>query len=283
MVDDEAKIIIGTSPVAADRRHAYLLFERSDGSQLVVRAGPDARTEGSQIGNLAESTLLGSKNFGDIRVDIAPYHAPYDAVYQQQTDGTVRPIPVGMEQYDDPTLLRDEKGAPTRGRMMAPDWPQSGETHERRVVWSGTDAELDDKLKSVMMVGQQINDAKLEYSPLNNNSNGVASALLEVAHIAPVLPLDKDGKPVNAPNFGGNLYQNIGIMSMRSGYSFDGKQWKDSDGRAIKPPHAGQPVELININEKDNARTGGFNEKGDIHIDDSSAREGLHNPRCRAR
>lgn len=41
--DGQAKIIVGASVVAGDRRHLYLLFERIDGSQIVVRGGPDTR------------------------------------------------------------------------------------------------------------------------------------------------------------------------------------------------------------------------------------------------
>lgn len=41
MPDGNAKIIVGASPVAAGRRNTYLQFEHSDGSQQVVRGGPD--------------------------------------------------------------------------------------------------------------------------------------------------------------------------------------------------------------------------------------------------
>ena len=56
-MDEEknARIIVGASEVAGDRRHLYLPFERSDGSRIVVRGGPDARSEGNDLANLAES------------------------------------------------------------------------------------------------------------------------------------------------------------------------------------------------------------------------------------
>lgn len=41
--DGKAHIIVGASPVAADRRHAYVLFQNSQGETIVVRGGPDAR------------------------------------------------------------------------------------------------------------------------------------------------------------------------------------------------------------------------------------------------
>jgi hypothetical protein len=80
-MDEEksARIIVGASEVAGDRRHLYLLFERSDGSRIVVRGGPDARSEGNDLANLAESTLLGSEKFGHLVVDAAPYVPPYEA------------------------------------------------------------------------------------------------------------------------------------------------------------------------------------------------------------
>lgn len=120
------------------------------------------------------------------------------------------------------------------------------------VVWQGTDRELEKKLNSVLTSGQQINDAKLEYSPLYNNSNGVASTLLKSADVAPSLPLNKDGKRVDAPNFGENLYQDVGLASNRSGYWFDGKQWYGSDDRKIKPPQFGEPTILLDPNDKTN-------------------------------
>lgn len=123
MPGDEAKIIVGTSPVAADRRHAYLLFERSDGSQIVVRGGPDARTEGNDLANFAESTLLGSDNFGNIRVDAAPYLPPYNAAYQKQADGSIRPIPADQAKPNDPALFRDAQGNVVVQQEVAPDWP----------------------------------------------------------------------------------------------------------------------------------------------------------------
>ncbi|MFC3278630.1 hypothetical protein ACFOHQ_16200 [Xanthomonas fragariae] len=80
--------------------------------------------------------------------------------------------------------------------------------------------------------------------------------LLKAAHINPSLPLDKDGKQVDAPDFGENLYQDVGLASNRSGYSFDGKQWRDDDDRKIKPPHSGKPVVPIDPNEKGISRSG---------------------------
>lgn len=258
MPSDEAKIIVGTSPVAADRRHAYLLFERSDGSQVVVRGGPDARAAGSDLANLAESTLLGSDKFGHIRVDAAPYVPPYIAAYQQQEDGSVRPVPLDQASPNDPALFRDEKGNVVVQQEVAPDWPLPGEKHERVVVWQGTDHELETKLSSALTAGQQINDAKLEYSPLRNNSNGVASTLLKAADVAPSLPLGTDAREVDAPNFGENLYQDIGLASNRSGYWFDGKHWYDRDDRKIIPPQSGEPPVPLDPNDERNSRSGSF-------------------------
>ncbi len=271
MPGDEAKIIVGTSPVAADRRHAYLIFQRSDGSQMVVRGGPDARTEGNDLTNLVESTLLGSNKFGNIRVDAAPYVPPYDAVYQRQPDGSIRPIPVDQAKPDDPALFRDAQGNVVVQREVAPDWPLHGEKHEHLVVWQGTDQELERKLHSALAAGKQINDAKLEYSPLYNNSNGVASTLLKAADVTPSLPLGKDGKKVDAPDFGENLYQDVGLASSRSGYWFDGKQWYDADDRKIKPPQSGEPTVPLDPNDKKKSQS------GSLHSSlDHPQREGQH-------
>ncbi|WP_237561520.1 hypothetical protein [Frateuria defendens] len=258
MAEEQAKIIVGASPVGIDQRHAYLLFERSDGSQIVVRGGPDARAEGNDLANFAESTLLGSDKFGNIRVDADPYIPPYAAVFQKQADGSVRPLPVEQANPNDPALARDPQGQIVVQEKVAYDWPLPSEKHERVVVWQGTDQELEKKLNSALTAGQQINDAKLEYSPLYNNSNGVASTLLKSADVAPSLPLGKDGEKVDAPNFGENLYQDVGLASNRSGYWFDGKQWYDSDDRKIKPPQSGEPTVPLDPNDKNKSRSGSF-------------------------
>lgn len=256
MSDDRAKIILGASPVGIDQRHTYLLFERSDGTQTVLRGGPSQRAEGSDLANLAESTLLGSENFGKIRFDTAPYASvSYDAAYRLQPDGSYRPIPAMQANQNDPTI-RKIQGKVDVQNEPTPDWPLPGEKHERAVVWQGTDQELEKKLNSALTAGRQINDAKLEYSPLYNNSNGVAT-LLKAADVTPALPLDKEGQQVDARNFGEDLYQHVGLASNRSGYSFDGKQWRDDDDRKIKPPHSGEPVVPLDP-EKEKSRSGSF-------------------------
>ncbi|MDO5691428.1 MAG: hypothetical protein Q4G70_02970 [Pseudomonadota bacterium] len=254
MSGDSAKIIVGASPVDGNQRHTYLLFERSDGSQIVVRGGPDARSEGNDIANFAQSTLFGSEKFGNIRVDAAPYMPPYHAVYQRQADGSVLPMPVDQVNADDPALIRDKNGKALVLLQESPDWPREGENHERLIVWQGSDQELDRRLGLTLTAGQQINDAQLEYSPLYNNSNGVVSTLLKAADIAPSLPLDSSGKKVSAPNFGENLHQSIGVISYRSGYWFDGKQWYDSDDRKIQPPQSEEPVVPLDPNDRGKSR-----------------------------
>lgn len=243
--DGRAHIIVGASPVAADRRHTYVLFQTSQGETIVVRGGPDARTQGNDLANFAGSTVLGQDNFGHIVVDAAKYEAPHEAFFTRGADGRIAPLDARRVDANDPRLIRDARGQPIREMMVAPDWPQPGERHERTVAWSGTDAELERKLQAALRAGDQINAAKLEYSPLYNNSNGVASTLLTAAGVTPVLPRDADGQPVKAPNFGETLYQDVGAASVRSGYSFDGRQWRDADGREIKPPVSGQPVQPL--------------------------------------
>ncbi len=269
MPDDQAAIIVGTSPVAADRRHTYALFLRSDGSAIVVRGGPDARAEGNDLANLAGSTLLGSDNFGHIRVDAAPYIPPYTAVYQRQPDGSIRPLPAIQADPDDPSLIRNADGTPIERQEVAPDWPLAGENHERVVVWKGTDQELESKLRSAIAAGQQINDAKLEYSPLYNNSNGVTGLLLKASDVRPMLPSGSDGKKVDAPIFGESLFQDAGLASSRSGYSFDGKQWWDGEGRKIKPPTSGEPNVLLDPAERDEVRSGSFDSSYNAQLDEA--------------
>lgn len=153
MPDGNASIIVGTSPVAADRRHAYVLFECSDGRQFVVRGGPDSSVDGSAIGNLAGSTLLGSDNYGKIRVDVAPYEPPYEAVYQKQAYGSLHPIPRQSADLDDRRLIKGPDGKPLVRMEIAPDWPVHNEKHERRTVWQGTDAQLEKKLQAALNAG----------------------------------------------------------------------------------------------------------------------------------
>lgn len=240
--DGQAKIIVGASRVAGDRRHLYLLFERTDGSQIVVRGGPDTRTEGNEIGNLLGSTVLGSENYGHIVVDTAPYVAPYEVALQRQADGSFAAIRLDQADPNDRSLVRDPRGDLIRRTIVAPDWPALGETHERTVAWTGSDTELEIKLEAALKAGIQINSAQLEYSPIYNNSNGVISNLMDAAEVSKLLPKDKNGKTVLAPNFGEDLHEHIGIGSNRSGNRFDGTQWYDNDGRKIHPPSSGQPV-----------------------------------------
>jgi hypothetical protein len=66
--------------------------------------------------------------------------------------------------------------------------------------------------------------------------------LLKASGVQPVLPKNAQGETVNAPDFGEDLYQDVGAASVRSGYRFDGKQWFDADDRRIVPPTSGQPL-----------------------------------------
>ncbi|MBK0013378.1 hypothetical protein [Stenotrophomonas sp. S41] len=256
MPDGNAKIIVGASPVAAGRRHTYLLFEHSDGSQQVVRGGPDTQPEGNALSNLAGSTLLGSDNYGHIQVDAAPYEPPQQFVSQRQADGSHARVPLDQARLDDPALQRNAEGKVMVGEQRSPDWPLPGETHERQVVWQGSDQELEKKLAAAKAAGQQINDAQMEYSPLYNNSNGVTSTLMKAADITPSLPKDKDGKTVDAPDFGENLHQDVGLGSHRSGYWFDGKQWYDGDDRRIQPPRDGEKTVPLDPDAKSHSGSG---------------------------
>jgi hypothetical protein len=254
----QASIIVGASEVAGDRRHLYLLFQKADGEQIVVRGGPDARTEGNDLANLAGSTILGSENFGHINVMVAPYVAPYEAFLQRQQDGSVVPVPVDQANQNDTALLRDARGELDKRVVTAPDWPAPGEHHERAVAWTGTDKELDEKLAAVLKAGDQINRAQLEYSPLYNNSNGVASTLMKAAGVQPVLPKDAKGEAVKAPNFGEDLYQDVGLGSYRSGYRFNGSQWLDADDQRIAPPTSGEPVKRLDPDAPSRGSSDGF-------------------------
>ncbi|EGD07205.1 XVIPCD domain-containing protein [Xanthomonas vesicatoria] len=238
----KATIWVGASEVAGDRRHLYLLFQKFDGSQTVVRGGPDTRAEGNDLANFAESTVLGSEKFGHIIVQAAPYVAPYEVGYRLKQDGNYERVPLNQLDPSDPGIARDVRGDVVKETITAPDWPAPGERHERIVAWSGSDQELAAKLESAVKAGEQINHAQLEYSPLYNNSNGVVSNLLKASGVQPVLPKNAQGETVNAPDFGEDLYQDVGAASVRSGYRFDGKQWFDADDRRIAPPTSGQPL-----------------------------------------
>ncbi|WP_228734770.1 hypothetical protein [Xanthomonas euvesicatoria] len=153
----KATILVGASEVAGDRRHLYLLFQKSDGSQTVVRGGPDTRAEGNDLANFAESTVLGSEKFGHIRVETAPYIAPYEIGYRLKQDGNYEPVPLNQLDPSEPALARDTKGNIVKATVTAPDWPAPGERHERIVAWSGSDQELSTKLESALKAGDQIN------------------------------------------------------------------------------------------------------------------------------
>ncbi|MBL9197582.1 hypothetical protein VB151_00580 [Xanthomonas fragariae] len=153
MPEEQAKIIVGASPVGIDQRHTYLLFERSDGSQTVLRGGPSLRAEGNDLANFAGSTLLGSDTFGSIHFDTAPYVPSYKAAYQLQPDGSDRPIPVEKADPNDPAIRKDAQGKIDVQDAIPPDWPLPGEKHERAVVWKGTDQELEKKLSSALTAG----------------------------------------------------------------------------------------------------------------------------------
>jgi len=157
---------------------------------------------------------------------------------------------------DDPTLLRNAEGKIIVNEQRAPDWPLPDEAHERKVVWHGTDQELEKKLAAANAGGLQINDARMEYSPLYNNSNGVTSTLMKAAGITPTLPKGKSGEAVDAPDFGENLYQDVGPGSHRSGYWFNGEQWYDGDDRKIQPPQAGAKTVPLEPESKSHSGSG---------------------------
>lgn len=123
------------------------------------------------------------------------------------------------------------------------DWPKPGEVHEQVVLWTGTDQELLGKLNTAMKTAGQIQAAQFQYSPLLNNCNNAASTILKSIDIAPRLPLGQDGKPVTAPGFNTPLFKDVGGLGLRSGYSFDGKQWLDSAGKSMKAPEPGKLFE----------------------------------------
>jgi len=244
MSDPQARILIGSSPVAAGNRHTYLLFERSDGSQTVVRGGPTRNPQGDPLWALADSTLLGADRYGDIKVSSSPYQASYPA-YQRVTDSGVESIPVAGGDPFDATLKRDPHGNPIVRQERGIDWPLPGEYHERRVLWTGADAELQAKLLMAREAGKQITNAGLEYSPLSNNCNNVSTALLTAIGVTPALPTQTAGTTVSAPAFDEPLYQSIGPGGWRSGYQFDGRSWKDDDGRVIPPPVKGEATQPL--------------------------------------
>lgn len=235
MTDPQARILIGSSPVAAGNRHTYLIFERSDGSQTVVRGGPTRSPDGDPLVALADSAALGSDRFGDIKVSSSPYQSLYPA-YQRATARGLEPVPVAEADPSDPSLKKDARGQPYLTVERGIDWPLPGEHHERRELWTGTDAELQVKLQAARQAGRQITDAGLEYSPLSNNCNNVSTALLKAIDVTPKLPVTEDGTAVSAPAFGEPLHQNIGPGGWRSGYRFDGKTWSSEEGQPIRPP-----------------------------------------------
>lgn len=153
------------------------------------------------------------------------------------TERGLEVVPVAETDPSDPSLKKDARGRPFITQERGIDWPLPGEYHERRELWTGTDAELQLKLRDARKVGQQITDAGLEYSPLYNNCNNVSTTLLKAIHVKAELPRQQDGETVSAPAFGEPLHQNIGPAGSRSGYQFDGKTWtSDEDGRGILPP-----------------------------------------------
>ena len=71
-----------------------------------------------------------------------------------------------------------------------------------------------------------------------------------------VLPEDRAGHTVDAPNFGERLYQDVGIGTYRSGYSSDGKTWRDGDERPINQPRPGEPLVPIAPLEQGKPKSG---------------------------
>ena len=117
------------------------------------------------------------------------------------------------------------------------DYQDPGEPkHERRVVWQGNDYDLAKKYDAALHTAKQIDASNFEYSPLFNNSNTVANVVLKSIDVTPRLPIGKDGKEVLAPAFHRDLHEDVGVGGFKSGYSFDGKHWKDGYNREVAPP-----------------------------------------------
>lgn len=198
----QASIELRTSPVAAGKRHSYIIFKNEAGQEYTIRGGP---TRGDGLGDALLNTTLGADQFGPIQMSAqafarAPGYTPVD-------------------------------------------WPRPGEKHESVVLWTGTNQQLQEKFDAAIKTAGQINEAKFEYSPLLNNCNNAASTVLKSIGIAPRLPLGQDGKPVEAPGFNTPLFKDVGAFGVRSGYSFDGKQWLDSAGKPMKAPEPGKVFE----------------------------------------
>jgi len=272
--EGDAKIWIAASPLAAGQRHTYLIFEASDGNRTVVRGGPSSSPEGNPLAAMAGSTILGSDNYGDIQVRSSPYQAHFPAYRRYDANGGWEFVPVAEANPSDPAIERvDGKLVVIQAKGI--DWPAPGEHHERRVLWTGTDAELQAKLHAAREAGKQITNAGLEYSPLSNNCNNVSTTLLTAIGIKPELPTQTDGTPVSAPAFGEPLHQSIGPGGWRSGYQFDGRGWKGEDGRAIPPPVKGEATEPLDRQTPAPSRPGSSSAQSDAP---SRERDGALHP-----
>jgi len=238
MGNGTAGIYVGASPAKAGRSHLYLLFEDSNGDTTVLRGGPERPGGEAQERAFIDSTVFGDDVFGKVKFESGPYLAPHHVVFFKEDAERIDPIPREFVASDDPRLQRDATGEVVFELKRSPDWPRVGELHHHEVLWRGSDVELQAKLGAALSAGRQINQAALEYSPLFNNSNGVAGVLMHAAGVEPKLPRKPDGTYVDAPDFGERLYQHVGAASSRSGYSFDGRQWRDENEVLIVVPDA---------------------------------------------
>lgn len=201
-----AQIEIRAASVGRGHRHTYIIFCSAEGEKYVLCASPGNTT---QLSNPIGWVQLDAKNHENICVQFEAYKLNIE---------------------------------PETGRIQFPiDWDML-HSDERRILWTGTNEKLYQKMKLAITTANQINTADFEYSPLLNNGNNVTSTILTSISIQPCLPFTTTGQAISAPAFNTPLYQNIGLGKHKMGYSFDGKYWIDSDGiTPICPPTIGEP------------------------------------------
>lgn len=193
-----ASIELRASKVFGDFYHLYIVYTKDNGEQWVLRGGPSGSgPAGSPIDDVASQLVGGSiPEYGNVLFQYEKYtNSDGTPVVYYNHDGSLRQF----GKYQD--------GLPI-------DYPRDGETHYiSDTKLGGSEASIATAINVMLQKGAWINNEGFEYAPNHQNSNTVATTLMD--SVAKPLGLEYnlpkiDGDEVYAPAAFGDFDHNFG-------------------------------------------------------------------------